>query len=83
MTPSRDLPNPGIEPASLMSPILAEGFLTTSTTTLTFWVTVNNMTALSFHVQVFMCLLLSISLLSILRSGIAGLCGRSMFNILR
>ena len=29
---SRDLPNPGIEPASLMSPVLAGGFSTTSTT---------------------------------------------------
>ena len=29
---SRDLPNPGIEPASLMSPALAGGFFTTSTT---------------------------------------------------
>ena len=27
-----DLPNPGIEPASLMSPVLAGGFFTTSTT---------------------------------------------------
>ena len=27
-----DLPHPGIEPASLMSPALAGGFLTTSTT---------------------------------------------------
>ena len=27
-----DLPNPGIEPASLMSPALAGGFFTTSTT---------------------------------------------------
>ena len=29
--PSRDLPNPGIEPVSLMSPVLAGGFFTTST----------------------------------------------------
>ena len=28
-----DLPNPGMEPASLMSPALADGFFTTSTTT--------------------------------------------------
>ena len=28
-----DLPNPGIEPASLMSPALADGFFTTSATT--------------------------------------------------
>ena len=30
--PPGDLPNPGIEPASLMSPALAGGFLTTSAT---------------------------------------------------
>ena len=30
--PPRDLPNPGIEPTSLMSPALAGEFLTTSTT---------------------------------------------------
>ena len=30
--PPGDLPNPGIKPASLMSPALAGGFLTTSTT---------------------------------------------------
>ena len=30
--PPGDLPNPGIEPASLMSPALAGGFFTTSTT---------------------------------------------------
>ena len=30
--PPRDLPNPGIKPASLMSPALAGGFFTTSTT---------------------------------------------------
>ena len=29
--PSGDLPNPGIEPVSLMSPVLAGGFFTTST----------------------------------------------------
>ena len=29
---SGDLPNPGIEPASLMSPALAAGFFTTSAT---------------------------------------------------
>ena len=29
--PPRDLPGPGIEPVSLMSPALAEGFFTTST----------------------------------------------------
>ena len=29
---SRDLPDPGIEPASLMSPALAGGYFTTSTT---------------------------------------------------
>ena len=29
---SRDPPDPGIEPASLMSPVLAGGFFTTSTT---------------------------------------------------
>ena len=28
--PPRDLPNPGIEPASLMSPALAGGFFTTT-----------------------------------------------------
>ena len=28
----RDLPDPGIEPASLMSPALASGFFTTSST---------------------------------------------------
>ena len=28
-----DLPNPGIEPASLMAPALADGFFTTSATT--------------------------------------------------
>ena len=27
-----DLPNPGIEPTSLMSPVLADGFFNTSTT---------------------------------------------------
>ena len=32
MPSSRDLPNPGIEPASLMSPALADNFLRTSTT---------------------------------------------------
>ena len=32
MPSSRDLPNPGLEPMSLMSPALAGGFLTTSTT---------------------------------------------------
>ena len=31
--PLGDLPNPGIEPASLMSPALADGFFTTSATT--------------------------------------------------
>ena len=30
--PSGDLPDPGIEPASLMSPALAQGFFTTSAT---------------------------------------------------
>ena len=30
--PPRDLPEPGIEPMSLMSPALASGFFTTSTT---------------------------------------------------
>ena len=30
--PSGDLPKPGIEPASLISPVLAGGFFTTSTT---------------------------------------------------
>ena len=30
--PPRDLPDPGIEPSSLMSPELAGGFFTTSTT---------------------------------------------------
>ena len=30
--PPRDLPDPGIEPASLMSPALADGFFTTSAT---------------------------------------------------
>ena len=30
--PPGDLPNPGIEPASLTSPALASGFFTTSTT---------------------------------------------------
>ena len=30
MPPSGDLPDPGIEPASLISPALAGGFLTTS-----------------------------------------------------
>ena len=30
--PPRDLPDPGIEPVSLMSPALAGGFFTTSTT---------------------------------------------------
>ena len=30
--PPGDLPNPGIEPTSLMSPALAGGFFTTSTT---------------------------------------------------
>ena len=29
---SGDLPNPGIEPSSLMSPVLASGFFTTSAT---------------------------------------------------
>ena len=32
MTSPRNLPDPGIEPASLMSPALAGGFFTTSTT---------------------------------------------------
>ena len=32
MPSSRDLPNPGIEPMSLMSPALAGGFFSTSTT---------------------------------------------------
>ena len=31
--PAGDLPNPGIEPMSLTSPALAEGFFATSTTT--------------------------------------------------
>ena len=30
--PPEDLPNPGIEPVSLASPALADGFFTTSTT---------------------------------------------------
>ena len=30
--PSGDIPNPGMEPVSLTSPALADGFLTTSTT---------------------------------------------------
>ena len=30
--PPGDLPNPGIEPVSLVSPALADGFFTTSTT---------------------------------------------------
>ena len=30
--PARDLPDPGIEPASLTSPMLASGFFSTSTT---------------------------------------------------
>ena len=30
--PPGDLPNPGIEPVSLMSPALSDGFLTTITT---------------------------------------------------
>ena len=32
MPASRDLPHPGIEPASLMSPALAGGFFTSSAT---------------------------------------------------
>ena len=32
MPPAGDLPNPGIKPMSLMSPALADGFFTTSTT---------------------------------------------------
>ena len=32
MPSSRDLPNPGIEPATLRSPALAGGFFTASTT---------------------------------------------------
>ena len=32
MPPSRDLPDPGIEPESLMCPALAGKFFTTSTT---------------------------------------------------
>ena len=32
MLPPEDLPNQGIEPASLMSPALGSGFFTTSTT---------------------------------------------------
>ena len=36
--PPGDLPNPGIQPASLASPVLAGGFFTTSATgTLAFW----------------------------------------------
>ena len=30
--PPRDLPNPGVEPMSLSSPALADGFFSTSTT---------------------------------------------------
>ena len=32
MPPPRDLPDPGIEPRSLKSPVLAGGFFTSSTT---------------------------------------------------
>ena len=32
MPSSRDLPNPGIEPMSVMSPALADGFVTTGPT---------------------------------------------------
>ena len=35
--PLRDLPDPGIEPDSLMSPVLAGGFCTTSTTWEALW----------------------------------------------
>ena len=38
--PPGDLPNPGIEPESLMSPTLAGGFFTTNST----WDTLNNTT---------------------------------------
>ena len=41
---SRDLPRPGIEPVSLMSPTLAGGFFTTSTTS--FILSILNMTFL-------------------------------------
>ena len=51
--PPGDLPNPGIKPASLMSPVLACGFFTTSTT----WVLANIMYALIF--SYFLCLLMN------------------------
>ena len=38
--PPGDLPNPGMEPTSLMSPVLAGGFFTTQTTWEALWFTV-------------------------------------------
>ena len=65
-----DLPDPGIEPTSLMSPALASGFFTTSTTWEALQKSVLNHSVVSDSLQLHDCSLPGFSVHGIVQAGI-------------